>query len=74
MNTLELSPFNEAKVIALTIVSGCYRRASVNNEPCNYCGYKDMSGRSWVIGDSIADIANPDKHINGKPAIEVFNS
>lgn len=64
--------FKAAKQIALNISAGQFRRARVNNVATNYCGYKDASGRMWVIGDSLADIQNPDATINGSPAREIF--
>lgn len=64
--------FKAAKQIALTIEKGCLRRARFENAATNYCGFKAKDGRMWVIGDTEADIQNPDATINGKPAREVF--
>lgn len=64
--------FKVAKQIALTIEKGNLRRARFENAVTNYCGFKANDGRMWVIGDTNADIQNPDATINGKPAREIF--
>lgn len=71
MNTRH-EQFNAAKQIALNINKGELRRARFNGLATNYEGAKDTNGRMWVIGDSLADIKNPDAYINGKPAREIF--
>jgi len=63
--------FEAAKQIALTIQTGCQRRAGYNGEPTNYTG-ANFNGRMFVIGDSLSDIQNPDVYINSKPAREIF--
>ncbi len=63
--------FKAAKQIALTIPPNQSRRAIYNGEVTNYTGC-NLNGRMWVIGDTLADIQNPDATINGKPAREVF--
>lgn len=64
--------FKAAKQIALAINKGEYKRARFEGNLTNYCGFKDGNGRMWVIGDTVADIQNPDAIINGCPAREVF--
>ena len=74
MKTLEKQrheDFNAAKQIALTIEAGLMRRARNNGVITNYCGC-NLNGRMFVIGDSLADIQNPDALVNGKPAREIF--
>jgi len=68
----QLAAFQAAKQIALTIPAGQYRRARVGDMATNFCGFKSPEGRMFVIGDSIADIQNPDATIEGCPAREVF--
>ena len=70
--TKQHNEFKAAKNIALMIEKGCMRRAKLQKIPTNYCGYKANDGRMWVIGDSDAEIQNPDAIINGKPAREVY--
>lgn len=71
-NKNKLLAFKAAKEIALNIQKGHFQRAAINDIPSNYCGFKDITGRTWVIGDSADDLQNPDATINGKPAREVF--
>jgi hypothetical protein len=67
--------FKNAKQIALSIPTGCSRRATdTEGKLSNYSGCKTADGRMFVIGDSLADIQNPDATINGKPAREVFGN
>ena len=65
MTTTNYQDFKQAKKIALTIEKGCYQRKG------NFKGFKDLSGRMFVIGDTESDIQNPDATINGSPAREV---
>lgn len=65
------SQFLAAKQIALTIPVNNARRARFNNEATNYTG-ANLKGKMFVIGDSLADIQNPDATIDGKPAREIF--
>lgn len=68
--------FQAAKKIALNIPAGHYRRASVDGVTVKYYGFKHISGRMWVIGDSDAEIQNPDARIQVDnellPAREIF--
>lgn len=68
----KLASFNEAKKIALSIEKGHKRRALLNKRPTSYVGFKDESGRMFVIGDSNEFIQNPDVIIDNKPAREIF--
>lgn len=70
---LKLKQFNEAKKIALGVEKGCMKRAKFWGHPVNFSGFKSNDGRSFVIGESIADIQNPDCKINGFPAREIFD-
>lgn len=70
--TAQHEQFKAAKEIALSISNGLSRRARHNDKVTNYTGYKSNDGRTWVIGDSLADIQNPCATIGGKPAREVF--
>jgi hypothetical protein len=65
----QLAAFKEAKEIAFTMPFGSYRRAFGTN----YCGYKSHDNKFYVIGDTSADIQNPDCFIGGKPARQVFD-
>jgi len=75
-NQNQLADFNVAKKIALTISNGQMRRARSKNgnTPTNYIGYKDNTGRMFVIGDSENDIQNPDVLLFAEklPAREIF--
>jgi len=73
MNTANnKTAFEAAKEIALTIKPGCYRRAGVNGEPTDFCGYKDAEGGAWVIADETALISNPDAYLtDGRPLKKV---
>jgi hypothetical protein len=68
----QMEHFKAAKQIALNISNGMMMRASYNDAPTNYSGAKTADGRMWVIGDTSADIQNPDSMIHGKPAREIF--
>jgi len=68
---LQLDHFKAAKEIALTIGAGLIRRAIHNGETTNYSG-ANIEGRTFVVGDTLKDIQNPDAWIEGKPAREVF--
>lgn len=70
--TTQLNHFRAAKEIALSIEKGTARRARYNGMLTNYMGFHDSNGRFWVIGDTLADLPNPDAQINGKPAREIF--
>lgn len=70
--TQQHNEFKAAKEIALNITKGCSRRARYNGNVTNYTGFKDNSGRSFVIGDTDADIQNSTITIGGKPSREVF--
>lgn len=71
-NKTQIEQFNAAKKIALNIGKGMMMRASYNDSATNYMGCKFCDGRMFVIGDTEADIQNPDLTINGKPAREIF--
>ena len=64
----------EAVKIAKNIRKGCYRRATWNDEPSNFKGYRDSNDRMFVIGDCLFDIPSPDSNFNGDPAVEVTNT
>lgn len=65
----QLNEIEAAKQIAKNIKPGYYQRVSGLS---NYCGYKSIDGRMWVLGDTFDDIQNPDAIISGKPAREIF--
>ena len=64
--------FLAAKKIALTISEGERRRARHSDCASNYFG-ANVGGRFYVLGDTEADIQNPDCFIDGMPAREVFD-
>lgn len=64
--------FKVAKQIALSLHPGELRRARFEGRVTNYTGLKTPDGRSWVLGDSSADLQNARVTINGQPAREVF--
>lgn len=72
MSTVKHQEFKAAKQIALTIEAGNARRPRVNGMAAMFMGYKSTDGRMWVIADNVNDLPNPDAHINGKPAREIF--
>jgi hypothetical protein len=72
----QLKDFRIARIIALEIEPGLYRRAKNGERITNYCGFKDKNGNCYVVGDSLDDIHNPDCYLefgyNKLPARVVF--
>lgn len=58
--TFDQQQFSIAASLAHEIPAGTYRRARQNNSPTPYRAFKDTTGRTFVIADSVFQISQPD--------------
>lgn len=78
MQNFKTSPeFLAAVALAPEVIPGCYKRATLNDRPVNYCLYKNSANVCFVIGDTAQDVPTPDcfiSQLNDRPAVIVsFN-